>query len=353
MTSTLFRCALLALPLVLTACDSTDDGGSVDAGASIYATSNPADLSGDSVVRLSSDLSASNATFGGITGVTSVQSVALADGTGYLTVDLAGALGGIVVVDNLCEGDDCTNGDFSTGFSIGAGSRTISGVLTGLVAPKGIINVDDRLIVADNGGAGAIRVFSETATGNAAPLFVVTDITGATNVWDVAYDDGDDRLFVAGTNGVVLVYDDFTERGANATPTRTITPSDSAGVKISANLHGIAYDEGRDMLVLSDVGAATTLTQAGFNTDGQLFTIAGATSATGNVAVRTRVSGTATTLGNPVDLALARNGSVYVAEKANSRVLRYDGLLTATTAVTTAPNASVAVTAAESVTSVT
>ena len=351
MTSTFFTRALLALPLTfaLAACDSTDDDGSVDADASIYATSNPANLDSDSVVRLTSDLSATNATFGGLTGVTSIQSVALADGTGYLTVDLAGTLGGIVVVDNLCDGDDCTNGDFSTGFAIGAGSRLISGPLAGIDAPKGIINVDDRLIVADNGGSGAIRVFSETATGNVAPLFVVTDITGATNVWDVAYDDSEDRLFVAGTNGVVLVYDTFMARGAGATPSRTITPTDGTA-KISANLHGIAYDEGRDILVLSDVGAATTATQDGFNTDGQLFTIAGAKSATGNVAVRSRVSGAATTLGNPVDLALASNGSVYVAEKANSRVLRYDGLLAATTAITTAANASVAVPSAESVT---
>ena len=347
MTPTFFRRALLALPLALTlsACDSTEDD-TVVADASIYATTNPADLAGDAVVRFSPDLAASNATFGGITGVTSVQSVAIYDGTGYLTVDLAGALGGIVVVDSLCEGDDCSN----AGAPVGAGSRTIAGALTGLVAPKGLVVVNDRLIVADNGGGGAIRVFAETASGNVAPTFSVTNITGATSVWDVAYDEGADRLFVAGTNGVVLVYDTFFARGAAATPSRTFTPSDAAGVKISANLHGIAYDAGRDILVLSDVGAATAATQPGFNTDGQLFTVAGAKTATGNVPVRSRVSGAATQLGNPVDLDLATNGAVYVAEKANSRLLRYDGLLTATTAISTAANASVAATAVEAVT---
>ncbi len=336
------RALALALPLALTltACDS-NDGGSVSADASVYATSNGSDVSNDSVVRLSSDLSVSEATFGGFTGVTSIQSVALTDGDGYITVDLAGTLGGIVYVPNLCDGSDCSNASTS----IGAGTRVIAGVTTGLIAPKGIVNVDDQLFVADNGGSGAVRVFAEAASGNAAPAYVITNLGAATNVWDVAYDDGDDRLFVATTNGLVLVYDNVTSTRGAAGPTRTITPTDGTA-KISVNLHGIAYDESRDVLVLSDVGVASG---GAFASDGQLFTIASASTASGNTAVRARVQGAASTLGNPVDVALAANGAVYVAEKANSRVLRYDGMTTATGTITTAPNASTAVTSAESV----
>ncbi len=342
------RALALALPLALTltACDSSDDDGMVDTDSNVYVTSNPAGAGSDSIVRFSSDLATTQTTFTGLTGVASIQSVFITDeGDGYITVDLAGTTGGIVYADNLCDegGAGCTN----AGVAIGAGTRLVAGAATGLIAPKGIVNSDDKLFVADNGGSGAIRVFAESATGNVAPLFTVTNITGATNVWDVAYDDGDDRLFVAGTNGVVLVYDQFVgTQGANG-PTRVITPATAAGVKLSVNLHGIAYDERTDILVLTDVGVAAG---GAFATDGQVFTIANASTASGNVAPRYRVSGATAGLGNPVDAALSTSGVLYVAEKANSTVLRYDGILTATGDVSTAASATATVAAAESVT---
>src|SRR5690606_20519414 len=121
---------------------------------------NPAG-SGDSVVRLSQDLTSTEATFGGFTGIASIQNVFItSSGDGYLTVDTGTAItpsGGIVYVANLCDEDaddsdgDGTDGCSNLSTSIGAGSRMITGAATGLVAPKGIVNVDGRLIVADNG----------------------------------------------------------------------------------------------------------------------------------------------------------------------------------------------------------
>ncbi len=338
------RALALALPLALTltACDSSTDDADVDAG--VYATSNVATAGDDSVVRLSSALAA-EATFGGLVGSvlngTSIQSVALRDGDGYITVDLAGGVGGIVVVEDLCADDGSTN----AGTSIGTGARVIAGFGTGLVAPKGIINGDDQIFVADN-GSNSVRVYPETATGNAAPTYVITNLGAGTNVWDVAYDDGEDRLFVATTNGLVLVYDNIgTSRGA-AGPSRTITPTDGTG-KISVNLHGIAYDAGRDLLVLTDVGAASG---EGSASDGQLFTIARASTATGGTAVRYRIAGGASNLGNPVDVALGANGDAYVAEKSNSAVLRFDAVVTETGFSNLAATASATVASAESVT---
>ena len=344
MSSLLSRTALvLALPaaLLATGCDSADDGPDTAAELGVYATSNPDGLSSDAVVRLASDLSAPQATFGGLTGVASVQSVAF-DGSGnaFVTVDLVGSLGGIVYVPALCNRDaeGCTN----AGTSIGAGARLVSGLSTGLTAPKGLIVAGSRVIVADQ-GSSSIRVFSTAATGNQAPEFTVTDLGTGTSVWDAAYDASGDRLYVASTNGLVLVYDDFlSARGADG-PDRTIAPADDAGDPISVNLHGIAYDRSRDLLVVSDVGSATSAT------DGQLFTIASASTADGATAVRARVSGGATQLGNPVDLALAANGHVYVAEKANDLVLRFDDLLTATGSAGVAADVSLAVESAESV----
>lgn len=329
---------LLPAALLASACDSTDDDPDGEVQLGLYATSNPADLASDGVVRLTPDLTSTPATFSGLTGATSIQSVAF-DGSGnaFLTVDLAGALGGIVYVSGLCTNasDGCTN----AGTTLSAGTRTVAGVATGLVAPKGLVVAGNRVVVADN-GSNSIRVFSATASGNVAPEFVVTDLGSGTNVWDVAVDGA--RLYVAATNGLVLVYDDFfTTRGTDG-PSRTITPTDD-GDQISVNLHGIVYDDARDLLVLSDVGSASDAT------DGQLFTIASASAATGSTAVRARVSGSASRLGNPVDLALTSGGVVYVAEKSNDLVLRYDGLLTASGALTAAADASITVVKPESV----
>ena len=342
---------LLALPAVLavSACDSTEDGPDTEAEIGLYATSNPSDLASDGVVRLSADLTATQATFTGLTGVTSIQSVDF-DGSGnaFATVDLAAVAGvgaGAIV---YFAGDLCANvnaGCTNAGATLGGGTRIVAGASTGLVAPKGLVVTGSRIVVADQ-GSNSIRVFSTTASGNVAPEFVISNLGAGTSVWDVAYDSDDTRLYVATTNGLVLVYDDpFENRGA-AGPTRTITPTNSEGAQISVNLHGIAYDSGTDLLILSDVGTATGGSSA---TDGQLFTIAGASAATGNTAVRYRVSGNATQLGNPVDLVLTSGGVVYVAEKANDRVLRFNGLLTATGTSEAAAAASITVIKPESV----
>ena len=307
---------------------------------SVYATSNPSSVASDAVVRLDADLAQTTATFDRLEGATSLQSVAFdADGNAFLSVDLGSGLGGVVFVPQLCTLS--ISGCANPGAPLGRGTRLIAGDAAGLVAPKGLVATDTRLLVADT-GSGSLRVFDAMATGNAAPLFVVSNLGASPALWDVAYDEVADRLFAAATDGTVLVFDAFmSARGASG-PSRRIVPTDG-GASASVNLHGIAYDAGRDLLVVSDVGSAASAT------DGQLLTIASASTASGPTAVRARVSGGATRLGNPVDLVLTRAGVVYVAEKANGQVLRFDDVLTATGASDVAPDASRAVTDAESV----
>jgi hypothetical protein len=61
-------------------------------------------------------------------------------------------------------------------------------------------------------------------------------------------------------------------------------------------------------------------------TDGAIFVIAGADAADGDVAVQAAIRGDQTKLGNPVDIAFD-GVNLYVAEKANSLIQRYDGVL--------------------------
>ncbi|MEZ5448034.1 MAG: hypothetical protein R3E89_03085 [Thiolinea sp.] len=109
--------------------------------------------------------------------------------------------------------------------------RQLMGANTGLVAPKGVEIAGARgmVMVADMNAAapGAIRVFSSCATNNAAPLFVTT-LPGMARPWDMDYDPDADRLYVASTDGTILVYDDYLAN-PQAAPARIIDPDDKSG----------------------------------------------------------------------------------------------------------------------------
>lgn len=188
--------------------------------------------------------------------------------------------------------------------------RLIGGALND---PKGLDIVDSRgLIFIADVGDSSVDVIGKY--GNGTPIHTTTT---AAPPWDVDYDPINDRLYVALTNGTVEVYDGYLA-GANpstATPDRTIT------VTGATNLHGIVHDAANDVLLLSDVGAVTM----GANTDGSLYVVNNASTATGATAPAITIAGAATLLGNPVDVAYDGT-NLYVAEKTQNRVLRFDNI---------------------------
>ncbi|MCB0154475.1 MAG: hypothetical protein KDF65_06715 [Anaerolineae bacterium] len=303
-------------------------------GSSVLATANPGDLANDMLFGLTPNLAASSAAFGGFSGITSLESVKYgADGTAYFTADAANGTGAILVVDNL----------MASNAMIGNGSRMIAGPSTGLMAPKGLYVVDDLgLILVADFGAKDIKVFSTDAVGNAAPLFTVTNLGGERSVWDIHHDLASDTLYAAGTDGVALVYNKFSTNQGMAGPSRMITPVDEMGGRLSVNLHGIYYVPGVDTLLLSDVGDAASAS------DGQLFAIAGITAAADMAAVDLRIAGSNSQLGNPVDIDFDGT-NLYVAEKSNDMVLRYDNILSRTGDENSPADYTTAVTKAESV----
>ena len=264
-------------------------------------------------------------------------------GDAYVTFDngMTPSQGGILVVNRLASSRDGDSYDPSR-------DRTIQGDQTGLVAPKGldVVSAKGLAIVADFGDKN-VKVFSTQTGGNVAPLYVTSDLgSDARSVWDLDYDPGNDRLFVAATDGTVLVYDDYTDgRGAGG-PTRVITPTVN-GSKASVNLHGVVHVSSAagysgDVLILSDVGDAAS------NADGQLFTLEDAGTASGNVAVRAQIGGPNSTLGNPVDITFDGD-NLYVAEKTKDTVLRFDNILNQTGQKDVSPDKSVKVDNVESV----
>lgn len=312
----------------------------------IVTSSNVSEVGDDALYRFDPTLTTLQATFDQVPLVRDLQSVGLTSGgDAYFTFDGAANSGGGLLF-RTGVGVASLNDD------IGEGDALIYGPNTTLNQPKGVVVVDSRQsVLVANLGAQSIAAFSTdtnrgpSPSGNVAPAFVVTNLGttagGARRaIWDLHYSRTDDRLFGAGTDGVVVVFDNFFATRGIAGPTRTITPTDGTA-KISVNLHGILYDRASDILVLTDVGTAASAT------DGQVFTIAGAATASGNTPVRFRNAGPTSQLGNPVDAALL-NGTLYVAEKANNFVAQYDNVLAATGTVDV-PGIRADVTAPESI----
>ena len=304
----------------------------------LFATSNPDALENDSVIALGTDLGEIASTFDGLEGIASVQSVAFTDsGDAYLTVDVVDGQGGIVVVEGLASAEP---------MAFGMGTRMIGGqTAAGIVAPKGLTIIEDMdLVLIANNGATNIKGFSLSAEGDVEPTVFIDNFGGVTgSIWDVHYAPEIDTLFAANTAGTLLLYGSFSQdMGANG-PTSQIVPSDADGNQISVNLHGVDYDAASDTVILTDVGAADS------NSDGMIFTISGASMASGNVPVDLAIAGPESMLGNPVDVVWDGSGA-FVAEKANDMLFYYADLLTWTGMVDATATVSLPATKVESVT---
>ena len=281
---------------------------------SIATSSNPGDeeaLGFGEISHLSPNLDAQQASFDS---ERSLENLTFdLTGDAYVTFD-DDAGGGILIVNRLAKNRNGSDVMFSR-------DRIIAGSNTRLFSPKGLDVVDSLslLIVADNHEDDpGIRVFSTCVAGNAKPLAEV-HLQGIGQPWDLDYDPLNDRMFVALTNGKVAIFDNYSS-GLSRGPNRVIVPSNEAGEQISVNLHGIIYVAGRDVLLLSDVGEVDN------PDDGQIIVLANISAAAGTVPYHVQISGPNTLLGNPVDITF--DGSdLYVAEKANELILRFDNII--------------------------
>lgn len=318
-----------------TVADATDFSGTA---VSLLATA------GSSVNFYELDLNATQGAAFSLPAGTTVQNINYnKEGDAFITFDDAVNGDGVLVVNRILG----RSGDAA---SIGDADRKISNATTAFGAPKGIeVSIGDGLfMVADNDAANtSVSVFGLCQDGSTAPLFEVdvTDTTGYTaGLWDMDYDSGSDTLFVAGTNGQLLVYEDFIATGTDedatgpqeatfvVTISTTLTDADEDGTDETAptplvNMHGVLVSG--DLLIASDVGSAAS------DSDGQLVAVTLAfpdASETGPVEVTLVadlvVSGGPTSLGNPVDIAYDGT-DLYVAEKASGggQILLFEDFL--------------------------
>ena len=304
--------------------DSSDDGITTMPIRGLSVSSNPSTDSETTgqVAQYSAVLSSELSTFD--SGMSIESAAYTASGDGVITFDNPDtSTGGLIVVNRLKTMRDGMM--YSDSYD-----HMIVGSETGLIAPKGLdISSDDGLVfVADvNETTPAVRVFSPCASGNVAPLLTLEAANGA-RPWDVDYDLSTDSAYLALTNGTVAVFEEVVRKMESGQTVitgedRLIVPaSDGTAFAAPTNIHGIDYDSQSDSLVISDVGSAADAT------DGKLYVISGAGSADGLANVSVNIAGPNSMLGNPVDLMLS-NGHVYVAEKSNGMILRFDNILNA------------------------
>ncbi|MDX1497432.1 MAG: hypothetical protein R3352_07745, partial [Salinisphaeraceae bacterium] len=297
-----------ALALAANPIQVDDDLSDLVGGSSqqLFATSNAAGT-GTQIFSVESDLSAATDLFTPVLAGQFVESISLdANGDALVSFDdgMDPSAGGLSFINRLGQRTAVTAFDVNRDRQV---VGTTGGLFptdeTTLVAPKGFDVVSSRgvVMVADLNAAapGAVKIFSLCADGNIAPL-ATTTLPANTRPWDVDYDPEADRLFVAATNGTVLVYDDYLVTPGTATPDRIIDPDDQSGFPDS-NLHGIVHDAASDRLILSDVGSAAVAD------DGRIYVIENASTAEGITALRLEIAGPSTMLGNPVDLAFDGN----------------------------------------------
>ena len=304
--------------------DSSDDGITTMPIRGLSVSSNPSTDSETTgqVAQYSAVLSSELSTFD--SGMSIESAAYTASGDGVITFDNPDtSTGGLIVVNRLKTMRDGMM--YSDSYD-----HMIVGNETGLIAPKGLdISSDNGMVfVADvNETTPAVRVFSPCASGNVAPLLNLEAANGA-RPWDVDYDPSTDSAYLALTNGTVAVFEEVVRKMESGQTVitgedRLIVPaSDGTAFAAPTNIHGIDYDSQSDSLVISDVGSAADAT------DGKLYVISGAGSADGLANVSVNIAGPNSMLGNPVDLMLS-NGHVYVAEKSNGMILRFDNILNA------------------------
>lgn len=277
-----------------------------------------------------------------------------------LDIDAAGSIVGTVDSGPVASapGGLVITGTRTAGTALGdANSRAIFATIAGgtratLQAPKGLDVVAEAGVafvadfrLANQFPLGRVEVYNYGTEGDVAAAFTI-DLPNR-RPWDVDYDPVADRLFVALTNGRVLIIDDvLATEPTDDSGARLVRPA-QAGAALGRNLHGINHHRVYDAdggvlyeeLILSDVG------NVGNGTDGAIYVLSaadmGAANFTGLQEVDLSIEGLseadaeiancdidgvtandAAVLGNPVDLAYsAVDDSVFVVDKSTQALV--------------------------------
>ena len=211
-------------------------------------------------------------------------------------------------------------------------SNTIASVIDGLVPGLTLSSTSDfsngreltagqgRIIVAQdandaNGQQNKLIVYAITESGLELESTFDVDI----NLWGIQLQ-GDRLWAIVDNSSDIAWYDDIFSQTSGS-----LMASGRATVEGLVRTHGLDYDAQNDLMVLTDVGAASS------STDGALVIVTDFSSAISDNMIsadeQTRLEGNESELGNPVDVAIDQSTSIaFVAERANEggKILAFD-----------------------------
>ncbi|WP_089666854.1 hypothetical protein [Gramella sp. MAR_2010_147] len=190
-----------------------------------------------------------------------------------------------------------------------------------LMSPREIAVFGDKVVVADN-DMHMFYVYSYDGSS----FTLENTLDPGFNVWGITFKGGDLIAVVDGSSDIA-VFNDFLDNDMDG----SITADKRITVEGIVRTHGIDYSEADDVLVLTDIGdAANATTDGGFQIIQDFSAKLDAVSDGGSFAMsnQTRVSGLATLLGNPIDVAYDhKTNTVFISEVGNSKVLAFSNAL--------------------------
>ena len=195
-------------------------------------------------------------------------------------------------------------------------TSTISSSATDFTNPREIAVVGDKVVVTQdqsvaNGNTDKFIVYQKTTTG----FTLLNSYTVNFKVWGI-FVNGTTLYAVADLSGDLVVFNNFFSNTNGAiTATKRVT---IAGL---VRTHGIVYSATDDRMILTDVGSATVDNDGGVIVINNFTSTLNTTLNLGTIATtsQVRISGAASTLGNPVDVAYDNvTKRIYVAERLNA-----------------------------------
>ena len=224
----------------------------------------------------------------------------------------------IHLLENVFSGDNEANA------SVGATSNETISNARGVAVDREIGGTNVAVAQAGNdanGNTNKIFLYRSERT----DLEKRAEVTVPFALWGLEWD-GDDLLAVVDFSDSVAVFEDFDD----VTTTGTLEPTYYFRVEGLVRTHGITFGQDDDILILTDVGEASSDSDGAFHFVRNWRGAAKAASKTDGVLAldrQVRVAGATTLLGNPVDVAYDDdNNRIYIAERAKDggRLLAFE-----------------------------
>ena len=201
-----------------------------------------------------------------------------------------------------------SSGATSLSLSINGSNLDFTNARETAVSGNKVVVVQDQL--ASNGLVNKLLVYQKTATG----FTLLNSYTTSFKLWGI-HMEGNDLYAVVDLTGDIVQFKNFMSNASGA-----ITATKRVTIEGIVRTHGITYSAKDDLMILTDVGSATSDTDGGLVFIKNFMSVFASTANMGTIAMsnQIRIYGPNSQLGNPVDVGYDNvTNTTYVAERLN------------------------------------